>query len=436
MSTNRSSVCSPDGGPRTSRAVSSRLCETVECDFEEDQLTSTSFVDALQHVLLFADWQARGAAPCVCKTWRDALLAEDKNDSHWQWLCERLRDEHRLYVPTGFCPSTDGWRAHFDKLWQQRNLWKVDEKAAEAIAAAEVDEAWRPQQQLSEQTFSVSVAVRFRPAVATAGGKDAATAEGDAVVMPLHQRVAMVRAKHGCSQAKAMRIVMKQEAAAKKRSGGAETEVELDECTVAVGKAPTQSSLAALEARKKAAEEAHLAAEDSEEMELKRRLKPHIYGVSASPSPPPLLLPLHLLSSLLLASSLPSPLPLLTRDKGSSVPRLLLASSTPSPPAPPPTPSPPTLHPPLSPAQERVPSLASPTLQTATRPADLKTEPPWPCPRTAWRPPSSIASPRRKSPKAGAQRPRVAAAYWREAATWQRAGAWRSLHLSHWGRES
>ena len=55
-------------------------------------------------------------------------------------------------------------------------------------------------------------------------------AEGDAVVMPLHQRVAMVRAKHGCSQAKAMRIVMKQEAVAKKKAGGEEQ--ELEDCTI------------------------------------------------------------------------------------------------------------------------------------------------------------------------------------------------------------
>ena len=129
------------------------------------------FVDALQHVLLFSDWQSRGSAPCVCKTWRDALSHGNNGDSRWQWMCERLRDEHRLYVPAGVCPSTDGWRAHFDKLWQQRNLWTVDERAA-AAEEAEIDEAWRPQQQLTEQTFSVSVAVRFRPAVATAGGKD------------------------------------------------------------------------------------------------------------------------------------------------------------------------------------------------------------------------------------------------------------------------
>ena len=38
----------------------------------------TSFVDVLQHVLLFADWRARGSAPSVCKTWRDALLQADK----------------------------------------------------------------------------------------------------------------------------------------------------------------------------------------------------------------------------------------------------------------------------------------------------------------------------------------------------------------------
>ena len=105
-------------------------------------IVSPGFVDALQHVLLFADWRARGSAPCVCKTWRDGLV-HSKNDSHWQWLCERLRDENRLYVPAGMCPSTDGWHAHFGKLWQQRNLWKVDETATAKASATEVDEAWR-----------------------------------------------------------------------------------------------------------------------------------------------------------------------------------------------------------------------------------------------------------------------------------------------------
>ena len=42
-----------------------------------------------------------------------------------------------LSSPSGICPTTDGWRAHFDKLWQQRNLWKVDETAtAKARQAA------------------------------------------------------------------------------------------------------------------------------------------------------------------------------------------------------------------------------------------------------------------------------------------------------------
>ena len=152
-------------------------------------------MDALQHVLLFADWRARGSAPCVCKTWRDGLV-HSKNDSHWQWLCERLRDENRLYVPAGMCPSTEGWRAHFGKLWQQRNLWKVDETATAKASATEVDEAWRPQQQQSEETFNVSVSVRFRPVVATAGGKDAATAEGDSVAAAAPAR------GHGACQAR------------------------------------------------------------------------------------------------------------------------------------------------------------------------------------------------------------------------------------------
>ena len=71
--------------------------------------------------------------------------------------------------------------------------------------------------------------------------------------MPLHQRVAMVRAKRGCSQAVAMRIVMKQEAKGKK--GG--KAVEEDGC-VALSERPPDSVLEAQRARQEAAAQARL----------------------------------------------------------------------------------------------------------------------------------------------------------------------------------
>ena len=54
-----------------------------------------NFLDNLHQVLLHADWMARGTAPVVCKAWRDALV-HGTGDAHWQWLCERLRDERLL----------------------------------------------------------------------------------------------------------------------------------------------------------------------------------------------------------------------------------------------------------------------------------------------------------------------------------------------------
>eukprot|EP00966_Prymnesium_polylepis_P192389 4459211-Prymnesium_polylepis.1 len=64
-----------------------------------------------------------------------------------------------------------------------------------------------------------------------------------------------------------MRIVMKQEAAAKKKAGA---ELELEECTIAVGKAMSQSQIDLMEARQRQAAEAHVAAEDHEDMERTR----------------------------------------------------------------------------------------------------------------------------------------------------------------------
>ena len=276
--------------------------------------TSSNFLDTLNVVLLHADWTARSSAPCVCKAWRNALLVGD-GEPYWQWLCERLRDECKLYVPAGLCPNSNGWKAHFAMLWRKRDLWKHKELPADGALATppleaeleaeegstdEAEALWRLERareaaaaakKLKDaETFSVSVCARFRPAVATAGGTDANN-EGDVVVIPLHQRVSMVRAKHGCSQAKAMRIVMQQEAAAKAKArggtAGSAAGVEacvMEDCVVAVGERPSESALAALEAKQAAAAEAHNRIMEAEApwMAERARRKPHM-GLGRAP---------------------------------------------------------------------------------------------------------------------------------------------------------
>ena len=232
---------------------------------------NNSFLDNLSAVLLHTDWTARASAPAVSRAWKEALWANQ--EAHWKWMCMRLRDEHCLYVPDGLCPSADGWKAHFLKLWARRNLWKPAEAPSDAVEGG-AQAAGR-----EAETFSVSVAVRFRPAVETAGGAEAE--RGETIVMPLHQRVAMVRAKRGCSQAKAMRIVMKQEAAAKAASGGKSGDSwAVDADCVAVGDRPSAASLAALEAQQAAAAAAHQKAieADAPAAAERARRRPHLLG--------------------------------------------------------------------------------------------------------------------------------------------------------------
>ena len=59
----------------------------------------------------------------------------------------------------------------------------------------------------------------------------------------------------------------------------------MDECTVAVGKAMSKSQLENLEAAQQAAA-AHVAAEDDEELEHRRRLKPHLFGARPKAAKP------------------------------------------------------------------------------------------------------------------------------------------------------
>ncbi|KAL1523993.1 hypothetical protein AB1Y20_018908 [Prymnesium parvum] len=230
----------------------------VESDPRSDQ---DSFLDTIILILAHCDWKTRACAPAVSKAWRDAL--HPNGSSYWLWLCERLKEERLLYVPDGPCPSAAGWKEHFLRLWKRRNVWSPTHESEPAPA----------------ETFSIGVSVRFRPAVETAGG-DAAKNEGDSVVMPLHQRVAVVRAKQGCSKAEALQVVMRQEAAARERGGRVQGN-SWDGCVVAAEK-PSETVLEARRLKQEAAAKAMLAAEDENAEKARRTamLKPYLNGPS------------------------------------------------------------------------------------------------------------------------------------------------------------
>ena len=124
----------------------------------------------------------------MCREWRMAVMR--RSDEYWRSLCVALSKQAVLYQPSGPCPCAEGWSHHFHRLWEQRHTWvtsSLDDEAFERASAP--------------PSFNVSVSVRFRPSVATAGGHEAAIGRAEDVTIPLHQKIAMVRAKRGCSHA-------------------------------------------------------------------------------------------------------------------------------------------------------------------------------------------------------------------------------------------
>ena len=227
--------------------------------FREDEVAGTganddvapapSFLDSLTMVIAHADERAAGRALAVCKAWR---LAISRDKDYWRAMCEALCQKRLLYLPDGPCPHTDGWAAHFQRLWEQRGMWvAMDADGADGSGGGAP----------AGGTFNVNVLVRFRPPVATAGGREVASEadeQGSQIVMPLHQKVAMVRAKRNCSHAQAMRIVMRQEQKANARRGGAAaaTSDSSEEVTVVARERPSDSARlaqAAIQERREAA---------------------------------------------------------------------------------------------------------------------------------------------------------------------------------------
>jgi hypothetical protein len=159
--------------------------------------TSPEIADVLLSVLSHpaAGWRARASAPAVCQTWRRTLA---QGDAHKRMLCHRLREECRIYVPgERECPHHDGWAAFFRQLWPLRHTWSPPPETSPATPAEEV-------------RFNISVAVRFRPASRARGTRNA-----EKVTLPLHQRIQLIRLKHGCSRHDAMQRI-----AAETRAGG------------------------------------------------------------------------------------------------------------------------------------------------------------------------------------------------------------------------
>lgn len=116
--------------------------------------------------------------------------AMSQSDKFWRFLTMRLSIERGIYVPPVLLPGDRTWRLMFHELFRARNMWAAEETPVQEICSGQYREAER---------FKISVFARFRPAPVTEKApQPTATAAPDdeetmAIVLPLHQRLSMIR---------------------------------------------------------------------------------------------------------------------------------------------------------------------------------------------------------------------------------------------------
>jgi hypothetical protein len=126
------------------------------------------------NVLRFVSWEDRNAAFVTCTT----TYKFSKRISTWRWRCRQLSAEG-FYVPNLNSRTDDGdtWEVVFKRLFQLRGHRDIH--------------------------FKSYVYARFKPK--NAGGRN--DEHSIDVTVPLHQRLRMIKAARGCTNAEARRLL-------------------------------------------------------------------------------------------------------------------------------------------------------------------------------------------------------------------------------------
>ena len=202
--------------------------------------------DIAYEVVKHADVQDAARAACACKS---LYALRDADQLWWRSSCEALGAQARLYVPRAASggPIHGGtWKEHFFHRWAARDRWAepapseaefVRERFRRLLedgdvvglvgADDDVSDSAPPDASAADTSFpsapgparvggvqvehgSVKVSVRMRPRGAGAARADGEARRG-AVVLPLHQRLRIIKAQkgEGCTTSDAMRTLMR-----------------------------------------------------------------------------------------------------------------------------------------------------------------------------------------------------------------------------------
>eukprot|EP01043_Picozoa_sp_COSAG02_P030664 COSAG02_NODE_1970_length_10224_cov_104.344691_10_plen_621_part_00 len=184
-------------------------CASKKPQASSDGLSSAP-VDVGCAILKFCGWRDRVALIGLNKHWRDSVFGDDGS---WKAMCSFLHREEFVYSTQSVCVSSS-WKQLFAELWPLRSRWMKTEpqsdtvvySAAELLARERAGETnltilpgWK--KKAEEYEFNIGVVVRLRPQ------RDGTVTDDDQVedvVLPLHQRLALIRKQKSCSKQEAL----------------------------------------------------------------------------------------------------------------------------------------------------------------------------------------------------------------------------------------
>jgi len=113
----------------------------------------------------------------------------------WKSVCQNIWEQEGVYFND--TPEVGNWKFKAQSMLQIRQRWNVASNLADLV---ELD---------STKQFQVEVSVRFRPASAKKmdGIDDEKDENKSTVVVPLHQRLQLIKAQFQCSQSEAQKIL-------------------------------------------------------------------------------------------------------------------------------------------------------------------------------------------------------------------------------------
>ena len=152
---------------------------------------------------------------------------------HWHFLARCIAEENCLYI-TPRLPAAESWRRVFFRMWKHKNMWKPKvlsqeqqneldsihlaglEDAANAYGSVQQADTNEPDKETEdtgiEDSNMIQVAVRFRPKKNIKVKSDSEDKENDTsneqlFVLPLHQRLQIIKLRDKCDSTEALKIL-------------------------------------------------------------------------------------------------------------------------------------------------------------------------------------------------------------------------------------